>query len=188
MRKFFLTATLTCLFVPAYADAPFMSESAEPLSTGASTFILYSSGNWSKTVNTLVAPALEIDYGVIPNLEIDGYFPILRNYDADAGVKEAFPNDSGLGDISIEIKYRFFQETTYLPEIAFAPTVYLPTGNGNRGLGSTHFRRWRHSAAKITSALSVDCLCGLFATPLSELFSIPPFVWGFKPTPPDNGS
>jgi len=120
----------------AYADAPFLTDGAQPLDPHVLQTTLYGTGNWSATVNTITAPVLEFDYGLIPNLEIDVYLPVLTNYHAKADLKKTFPTETGLGDINFELKYRFFQETTYLPQIAFDPNLFLPTGNPNRGLGN----------------------------------------------------
>jgi len=42
----------------------------------------------------------------------------------------------GYGDTELGVKYRFFHETDYLPEIGMFPLVEAPTGDSGRGLGN----------------------------------------------------
>jgi len=41
----------------------------------------------------------------------------------------------GFGDTEIALKVRFIQESRTLPQVAFYPSVTLPSGDGERGLG-----------------------------------------------------
>lgn len=45
---------------------------------------------------------------------------------------------SGLGDTTLEFKWRFASETHHRPALAVIPELSLPTGSEGRGLGSGH--------------------------------------------------
>jgi len=103
---------------------------------GTTQSILFANSEFSQIINSTKGPALEFDYPVSENLEIDSYLPILNNANAKPSLRYLFPNQSGISDVSFELKYRFFQETQYLPAFSFGPNIFLPTGNAHRGLGN----------------------------------------------------
>lgn len=76
------------------------------------------------------APALEVDYGLIPDLQLHAIAPL--TYDRVPGGDAHY----GYGDTELGVKYRFFHETDSLPEIGVFPLVEAPTGNSGRGLGN----------------------------------------------------
>jgi hypothetical protein len=80
---------------------------------------------WSGT-----APHFEVNFGVFPNLQLHLITPL-------AYVK---PNDGsshyGFGDLELGAKYRFIQETDWLPQVGIFPLIEVPTGSSSRGLGN----------------------------------------------------
>jgi hypothetical protein len=137
----------------AWADNPFLTDNPETLAHGQKYIVLYGAYNQYEFGKVLLAPALEFDFNVFPNFEIDTYTPITSVFESSGlgpgspligGDSAATPNATGLGDIDIELKYRFLQESTYLPQVAFAPNIYLPTGDFDRGLGNG--RLWYYPA------------------------------------------
>lgn len=113
-----------------FAEPPFLTDDADPADlheVEVYPFIFVISANDESNV---FAPALEIDYGFIKDAEVQLVIPVLTTL-PDHGEKA-----TGLSDLNLNIKYRFLNETRYLPEIAIVPTVILPTGNVDRGLGN----------------------------------------------------
>jgi len=45
-------------------------------------------------------------------------------------------NNYGNGDIEVGVKFRFVQETKYVPQVGIFPLVEIPTGNSSKELGS----------------------------------------------------
>ncbi|HEU6449407.1 MAG TPA: transporter [Verrucomicrobiae bacterium] len=80
---------------------------------------------WSGT-----APHIEINYGVFTNVQLHLIAPLA--YDApDHGATHY-----GYGDTELGVKYRFLQESKYLPQIGIFPLLEVPTGDESKGLGS----------------------------------------------------
>ena len=77
-------------------------------------------------------PALEVNYGVISNVQLHVIVPLAYR------VPSPSHTHYGLGNIELGVKYRFVQETDNRPQIATFPLLEVPTGNSSRGLGNGH--------------------------------------------------
>lgn len=75
-------------------------------------------------------PAVEVNYGVVPDVQLHIIAPAA--YDRVPGGTSQY----GIGDTELGVKYRFFHETDYLPEVGIFPLVDLPTGPASLGLGT----------------------------------------------------
>jgi hypothetical protein len=75
-------------------------------------------------------PALELDYGILPDLQLHAIAPGAFNHAPGAG------DQYGYGDTELGVKYRFFHETDKLPEMGLFPLVEVPSGDSGRGLGN----------------------------------------------------
>lgn len=127
-----LTALL--LTAPAVAGPPFRTDDPEPvdfqhfeitlLSLGTKT-----SGGWSG-----ILPGLEVNYGVLPNLQLHAIVP--QGFTAPDGGRTGF----ALGDIELGAKYRFIapSEDDWFPQVAVFPTVEVPAGNQKLGFSTGH--------------------------------------------------
>jgi hypothetical protein len=125
--------------VPAFAGAglagpPFLTDDPEPVEYRHWEFYVASQHAKDKDGWSGTAPHFEVNYGVLPNLQLHLIAPL-------AYVK---PNDGsshyGFGDLELGAKYRFLQETDWRPMVGIFPIFDLPTGNSSRGLGSGHPR------------------------------------------------
>ncbi len=74
-------------------------------------------------------PLFDINYGVRPNVQLKLEFPLFYVHPIGDG------HQFGLGDTLVGIKWRFLEERTRRPQLAFYPQVVLPTGDSKRGLG-----------------------------------------------------
>lgn len=79
-------------------------------------------------------PAMEYNYGALPDTQLHIGISYARS-SATGG-----PDEQGLGDVEIGVKYRFIHETDDTPQIAVYPMAMLPTGNASKGLGNS--RTW----------------------------------------------
>jgi len=127
-----LIATLALLLaLPVHAGGPpFLTDDPEPLDYQHWETYIFTIGNRSAGHYTVEGPALEVNYGAIPDVQLHWIAPMTT-----AGGNGS-PARSGLGDMELGVKYRFVHETNGWPQIGVFPFVELPTGNANRGLGN----------------------------------------------------
>jgi hypothetical protein len=115
---------------PAFAGPPYTTDDPEPVEYKHLEFYLASlsmhePGFWSVTV-----PELEINYGVIPNVQLHVIMPL--SFSSQTGNVSHY----GYSDTEIGVKYRFVQETEYFPQVGTFVMIEVPTGDKNKGLGS----------------------------------------------------
>jgi len=82
--------------------------------------------------STANIPSLEVDYGVLSNLEATILIPLGLSQVSGVGT------NVGFGDVELSLKYRFIEEDSWgwRPAVAFAPQINLPSGSEARGLGA----------------------------------------------------
>jgi hypothetical protein len=116
----------------ALAGPPFLTDDPEPVDYQHWEFYIGSqhtdtSDGWAGT-----APHFELNYGVIPNVQLHFIAPLA--YDAPSGGGAHY----GYGDSELGVKFRFIQETEKMPQVAIFPLLEIPTGSASAGLGSGH--------------------------------------------------
>jgi len=132
------TTTITLCFAAlalcsaplAHAGPPFQTDDPDPVDYRH--FEMYAfelSDGTTAGGTTLSAPAYEVNYGVIPNVQLHLVLPFTTAFAPDG------PNQRGLGDTEFGTKIRFFKETGHVPEIGIFPFFEFPTGNAGKGLG-----------------------------------------------------
>ena len=120
---------LAGLSSPAFAGPPFLTDDPEPTDLRhwenyAPLFEI--EGKGSDYEGTLGA---EFNYGAAPDLQITVGVPFAYAHD-DGGFH------SGLGDLELSAKYRFYHDEAAGIQIAAFPGISLPTATN--GLGSNH--------------------------------------------------
>lgn len=120
----------------AIAGPPFRTDDPEPVDYRHWEFYAFSSGTHKSGDTSGVGPAVEFNYGLIPNGQLHVVAPAA--FDRPAGGPALF----GYGDTEIGFKYRFIDEEKdgARPQVGTFPLVELPTGNQNKGLGVGHAR------------------------------------------------
>jgi Putative MetA-pathway of phenol degradation len=113
------------------AGPPYVTDDPEPVDYQHWEFYVASissksSDDWSGT-----APHFEINYGVIPNVQLHLIIPL--GYD----VPSTGASHYGLADIELGTKIRFLQEANWIPEAAIFPLLEVPTGNASDNLGNS---------------------------------------------------
>ena len=125
---FTLCAVLTGRIV--LAGPPFLTDDPEPVDYRHWEAYVFSVYDLSVNATSFQAPALEFNVGAASNLQIHLVAPCAWNRPGGSRTQ------SGWGDVELGFKYRFVQETENGPQIGVFPTVELPTGSAQRGLGN----------------------------------------------------
>jgi len=131
MNKIYLIILIILSFSSlVIAGPPFDTDDPEPVEFQnweiyVSSHSVHDAGGWSGT-----APHMEVNYGVIPELQLHVIAPLAFNSPSDG--KSTY----GISDAELGFKYRFVKETSSLPQIGIFPLVELPTGSQSRGLGN----------------------------------------------------
>jgi hypothetical protein len=114
----------------ACAGPPFITDDPEPL--GSRHWEINVASQMSKDKNGIsgTAPHFDINYGLLSNLDLHTIVPL-----AYVSPNEGSTN-YGFGNIELGIKYRFIQESDWVPTVGTFPLVDLPTGSHKRGLGN----------------------------------------------------
>ena len=118
---------------PALAGPPFQTDDPDPVPYRH--FEMYAFELSDSTGNNaggtvLTTPAYEVNYGVIPNVQLHLVLPFTAVFPPASG-----PVQFGLSDTELGAKVRFFKETKHTPEVGIFPFVETPTGNAGKGLG-----------------------------------------------------
>jgi hypothetical protein len=115
----------------ASAGPPFLTDDPVPVDYQHWELYFFSMLDSSANITNIQAPAIELNYGVIPNLQLHMIIPATASIPSSNAA-----NTYGLGDTEVGFKYRFIQETDNRPQIAIFPLFELPTGDASRGLGN----------------------------------------------------
>ena len=133
MKKITLLALALFSAVPLiWAGPPFATDDPDPVEYQHWEVYLGSQYEHGSDGASGTLPHLEVNYGVIPNLQLHLIAPAA--FDAPSGASRQF----GYGDTELGAKYRFLEEAEGRPEVGVFPLVELPTGDTARGLGSGH--------------------------------------------------
>jgi hypothetical protein len=108
-----------------YAGPPFGTDDPETVrymhwEYYVSSINTFQFGVWSGT-----SPHFEINYGLIPNVQVHLLLPVNYNYSRHQGA------DFGYADTEVGIKYRFIKETANSPQIGIFPIIEIPTIKNN---------------------------------------------------------
>ena len=117
----------------AFAGPPFLTDDPEPVDYHHYEIYLFSildKNNVPVEEPQLQSPAIEMNWGALPNLQLHLIVPYAWS------LPPAAPAAHGIGDIEVGFKYRFIQETSNRPQVAIFPLFELHTGNTNQNLGN----------------------------------------------------
>jgi hypothetical protein len=112
------------------AGPPFQTDDPEVVEYRHWEVDVASQGTSGQDVTSFTAPHVEIDYGIVPGIQIHLIAPL-------AYVKpEGGASHYGYADMEIGAMLRLIQETASRPQVAVFPIVMLPTGDKDNLLGS----------------------------------------------------
>jgi hypothetical protein len=113
------------------AGPPFLTDDPQPVDFRNWEVYVFGQGDRTSDVDSISGPAVEMNYGVAPNVQLHAVFPLASATSTDGGWR------SGYGDTEVGIKYRFFGgDTDSEPQVGIFPLAELPTGNSSKGLGN----------------------------------------------------
>ncbi len=121
--------------LPALAGPPFQTDDPEP--TPYRYYEIYLNSQYAHDPGGVsgTLPALEVNYGLMPNVQFSVTTQVAVSRAAGAA-----PWLLGYGDTELALKVRFVQESAARPQVAFYPAVVMPTGNAAGGLGNGNTR------------------------------------------------
>jgi len=104
-----------------YAGPPFNTDDPETVRFQHWEYYISSINNYHNGVWSGTSPHIELNYGLIPNVQVHILLPINYTYSRVQG------SDFGYSDTEFGIKYRFVQETENSPQIGTFPILEIPT-------------------------------------------------------------
>lgn len=113
-----------------YAGPPYLTDDPDPVDPGHFEVNVAVIANRSHDGSEGSLPRIELNYGAMENLQLGIATPIV--FDDPRGEN----THVGLGDLQLSAKYRFLPEAPDRPMVAFFPSITLPTGDDDRGLGA----------------------------------------------------
>jgi hypothetical protein len=121
---------------PCFAGPPFLTDDPVPVDYGHWEIYGFSIGAFVKGAAAGMAPAIEVNNGTLPNVQLHFIAPLA--FSRSNGMSTEF----GPGDLEFGVKYRFLtaEPDDWWPQIGIFPMLEVPTGNAERnlGTGSTH--------------------------------------------------
>ena len=96
--------------------------------------VLYNSYFKTSPYSFTTLPSLQFYYGIAPNLDIELLLDNAFYAPHSSGSINA--NANGVGDSLLSSTFCFLHESKYLPQLGFMPTILVPTGSYNAGLGN----------------------------------------------------
>ena len=122
------------LFIPncLCAGPPFNTDDPQPVDYRHWEFYVSSINTFSNNSAQGTLPHIEINYGVIPNVQLHLIIPLNYNYiqHSEFNIQHSFR--FGYGYTELGIKYRFIQENDNTPQIGFFPIAEVPTSRSNQ--------------------------------------------------------
>lgn len=113
-----------------FAGPPFRTDDPIPVPYMHGELYLFSSGVVDGTGTSGVGPAVEFNYGIFTNTQ----FHVIAPMAFDAPKRAT--SYAGYGDTEIGVKYRFVDQSSFIPDIGLFPLVEVPTGSAAKGLGN----------------------------------------------------
>jgi len=110
-----------------YAGPPFLTDDPDPVQFKHWEYYISSQNTFdhSTHISNGTLPHFEVNYGLVPNIQVHLIMPINYNYTS------SHFSDYGYSDTELGIKYRFVKETNNCPEIGTFPLLEMPTVNNS---------------------------------------------------------
>ncbi len=113
-----------------YGGPPFRTDDPVPVPYLSGELYLFSTGVTDNGGTSGVGPAIEFNYGILPNTQFHIVAPLAFS------IPKGETAYAGYGDTEVGVKYRFVDQSSVIPDIAAFPLVEVPTGNAARNLGN----------------------------------------------------
>ena len=119
---------------PLWAGPPFRTDDPEPVEHKHWEFYTATQYQNDRGGASGTAPHFEVNYGVVPNVALHLVSP--NAWNRPRGGPTAF----GPGNVELGVKYRFIQESDYVPMVGTFPLLEVPTGSKPRDLGTGQYQ------------------------------------------------
>jgi hypothetical protein len=122
-----LIAGLLLLFYNEFSNAgpPFITDDPQPVDYRHWEYYISSINTMQPETWTGTSPHFEVNYGLIPNVQVHLILPMNYVYIRNEGTHFGYANTE------FGIKYRFIQETENTPQIGVFPIIEIPTIKNN---------------------------------------------------------
>jgi len=131
MKRFDAIGFAVLMIAPrAWAGPPYTTDDPETVEYRHWEMYLASQTFHDTATWTGTAPHLEVNYGLVPNVQLHVIAPLA--YSLPAHGRLAY----GYGDTEFGVKFRFLQERKWSPMIGTFPLLEAPTGSRGSGLGN----------------------------------------------------
>ena len=117
----------------AHAGPPYQTDDPDPVEYHhfeMYAFELSDSTGKNAGGTVLEVPAYEVNYGVVPNVQLHLVVPPSAVFLPMGGA-----TNYGIGDTEVGAKVRFVKESKRVPELGIFPFFEFPSGNADKGLG-----------------------------------------------------
>jgi len=119
---------------------PFQTDDPVPVDFGHYEFYIFGSADGTPVAMGSMGPALEFNWGAVPNLQLHAILPLGAIVPSNKAVYSALPAANGpsafgLTDMELGAKWGFLKQTAHRPQIGTFTMLELPTGNADKGLG-----------------------------------------------------
>jgi hypothetical protein len=128
IRRLLLGLALLAIATPAVAGPPYETDDPVPTDAGHWEIYGFSGAEGLGKVYDGVA-GFDLNYGPVKDVQLTATLPF--NFSHDGATK------SGLGDVELGVKYRFYHDDAKGFAIATFPRVILPTATNGFGSGKT---------------------------------------------------
>jgi hypothetical protein len=120
-KQVFFFVTLILLNFKLYAGPPFDTDDPEPVDFKHWEYYVSSINNRQIGIWSGTAPHIEINYGLIQNVQIHLILPM--NYFYSGHLQSGY----GYADTEFGVKFRFVKETANSPQVGTFPILEIPT-------------------------------------------------------------
>lgn len=126
----FAGGALLSIASAVFAGPPFMTDDPEPIEYRHSEAYVFSTKDKGPGGTQYALPAFEYNTSPMEDVHLHIMAPFVALQPNDG------PNQHGLGDVELGVKYRFVHETHGRPQVGIFPMLELPTGDSDKGLGN----------------------------------------------------
>jgi len=120
------------------AGPPFQTDDPTPVDLGHYEAYIFGTIDGTPVEIDPVGPALEFNWGAIPNIQLHAILPFGAAIPLNSPVyapSGTGPSAYGLTDMELGVKYGFIKQTKHRPQIGSFTMFEIPTGNYDKGLG-----------------------------------------------------
>ena len=115
----------------AWAGPPFQTDDPDPVAFRHFEMYAFELSDGTTDGGTVLElPSYEMNYGVVPNVQLHLVVPVAASFAPHGGAV-----NYGIGDTELGAKVRLLKETKRSPEVGIFPFFELPSGSAAKGLG-----------------------------------------------------